>query len=561
MPDSPTLLTSVLALGLLGCATGDQPTVPDPSPTADTGALPPVDADGDGVPADEDCDDADPEVGAGMPTYADVDRDGYGDPATERSECTLTEGRVTNADDCDDAHAEASPDGVEICDGLDNDCDPTTSEEGRVERTDPDGVRTDDAAAWTAGTKGAPTPLTLDAPATFDVCGVHAYVTLDIQTDVAIRGHGAAILDGGGTARVLRSVGASGGPEAPAHTLTLSGLTVQGGAQERFGTGAFVSRSALVLEDVTFTDNVTNAGGTGGALFVSDGTVTANGGTFVGNAARTAAAVGGTGSIGRFTDTTFTDNGGQYLDEPITTVEAGAIRWAGSLLTLDGVALSDHTASGGGAVLATSVDLTLRDVVWERNVSDGLAGALWLSDSVVTMEGGRFEDNHAGTVGGAVYVEVSTLVGSGGTEFRGNTAGTDGAAAYLTRASTVDLDQARFVDNAASRHGGALYVDEDVIAAVSGSTLQANRALFGGGAYYAGGQLTLSDNDWTDNVATTAGGALYTLATGPLEFVDADNEDFSGNTPQDHQHAPSQTDYTWGLGASFECTEALAGCG
>ena len=54
--------------------------------------------------------------------YADVDGDGFG-----AGEATLScegspDGFVSNADDCDDESAEINPDGVEECDGVDENC-------------------------------------------------------------------------------------------------------------------------------------------------------------------------------------------------------------------------------------------------------------------------------------------------------------------------------------------------------------------------------------------------------------------------------------------------------
>ena len=83
----------------------------------------PVDADGDGFTADEDCDDNDAEaapnleevcdnvdnncngdVDEGLMTtwYADYDRDGYGNPNQTFARCMKQEGFVRNDDDCDD---------------------------------------------------------------------------------------------------------------------------------------------------------------------------------------------------------------------------------------------------------------------------------------------------------------------------------------------------------------------------------------------------------------------------------------------------------------------------
>ncbi|NOY25817.1 MAG: hypothetical protein GXP62_08070 [Oligoflexia bacterium] len=55
--------------------------------------------------------------------WADVDGDGYGDPATEELACDTPPDYVENDQDCDDANVDISPEGDEVCDGVDNDCD------------------------------------------------------------------------------------------------------------------------------------------------------------------------------------------------------------------------------------------------------------------------------------------------------------------------------------------------------------------------------------------------------------------------------------------------------
>jgi hypothetical protein len=88
----------------------------------DDSAPEPVDADGDGLTAAEDCDDnnaqaadleevcdgidnnCDNRVDEGLMQtwYADYDRDGYGDPEHTYARCMKQEGFVLNNDDCDD---------------------------------------------------------------------------------------------------------------------------------------------------------------------------------------------------------------------------------------------------------------------------------------------------------------------------------------------------------------------------------------------------------------------------------------------------------------------------
>jgi len=76
---------------------------------------------------DNNCDGNTDEAGAlGEATwYADADADGQGNPRAVRIACDQPTGYVSNADDCNDAAAASLKGGVEVCDGLDNDCDGT----------------------------------------------------------------------------------------------------------------------------------------------------------------------------------------------------------------------------------------------------------------------------------------------------------------------------------------------------------------------------------------------------------------------------------------------------
>lgn len=112
------LATAILALAMssaAGCE-GDQPaSVPDAAPatadasSADAGALP--------------CTALEAQT-----FYADFDGDGYGTPNLTAVDCSQPDRFVDNNLDCDDADSRTSPDGTELCDGLDNDCNAATAE-------------------------------------------------------------------------------------------------------------------------------------------------------------------------------------------------------------------------------------------------------------------------------------------------------------------------------------------------------------------------------------------------------------------------------------------------
>ena len=111
-----------------------------------------ADADADGwMDCDGDCDDLDPLQYPGADEYCnaedddcdgtvdeddaldvavwyeDTDGDGYGEPATVDVDCVQPQGFADNGLDCDDGDAAVHPGTDEVpCDGVDNDCDPTT---------------------------------------------------------------------------------------------------------------------------------------------------------------------------------------------------------------------------------------------------------------------------------------------------------------------------------------------------------------------------------------------------------------------------------------------------
>jgi len=79
---------------------------------------------------DNDCSGAiDDDAEDGVTYFADADEDGFGDDDTATVLCAPTdELPVDIAGDCDDDDFNVNPDGVEVCDGVDNDCDADTDD-------------------------------------------------------------------------------------------------------------------------------------------------------------------------------------------------------------------------------------------------------------------------------------------------------------------------------------------------------------------------------------------------------------------------------------------------
>ena len=59
----------------------------------------------------------------------DYDQDGFGDPNSTISSCSQPSGYVVNSDDCNDGLASISPDAVETCNAIDDNCNELVDDE------------------------------------------------------------------------------------------------------------------------------------------------------------------------------------------------------------------------------------------------------------------------------------------------------------------------------------------------------------------------------------------------------------------------------------------------
>jgi hypothetical protein len=91
---------------------------------------------------DNDCDITIDEGTENVHWYRDADKDTYGDPDVTLFDCEPIAGYVLNRDDCDDTDDSIHPDGIEECNGDDDDCNGTTDDDAidaTTCRTDADG--------------------------------------------------------------------------------------------------------------------------------------------------------------------------------------------------------------------------------------------------------------------------------------------------------------------------------------------------------------------------------------------------------------------------------------
>lgn len=280
-----------------------------------------VDADNDGFDASVDCDDSDADINPdadeicdGLDNncddeiddatatdagtwYADSDLDSYGDTNTSMIACDMPEGYIEDGTDCDDTSELVNPAAAEICDGIDNDCDASTSEDGMATHLSTDGVASD-VTADVSGADGAPAEFTVSDGA-LHFCDGTFYVNLMVDGDATVGSVNEdptqAILDGGGVGRPVFVWGEG-------LTVGLADLTLQNGVAPEDGMNSLFDAAGggvhcssnlegteLVANDMSM-DNVMitgNSAQSGGGMFslgcnltISNSEIASNNGEF-----------------------------------------------------------------------------------------------------------------------------------------------------------------------------------------------------------------------------------------------------------------------------------------
>ncbi len=223
----------------------------------------------------------------------------------------------------------------------------------------------------------------------------------------------------------------------------------------------------------------------------------------------------------------------------------------GASLRVQGLTLHNGRDAGGGAIRATSAQVTLEQTVLSGNVATGPGGAVLMSglDEVLVVLESTFEGNRttglggnggAISAGGDVTVTASVLAAN-------QAAGSGGALAVT---GSLLLERSAVRDNRAEGgvlgNGGGVSATQ---AAIAGSTLSGNTAsAHGGGAFVGSG--TLDDSTVSGNGSADRGGGVSTNGTLALRHVT-----LAGNTAS----AGGADLFVFGSGASLSLADSILG--
>ncbi|MCB9761223.1 MAG: putative metal-binding motif-containing protein [Alphaproteobacteria bacterium] len=348
-------------------------------------------------------DDADPalDVSSATTWYVDSDGDSFGDPSNTEVACEMPAGTVTDGNDCDDGDPDVYPGAVELCNGVDDDCDPNTTEDGVATAWDSSG-NPQDITADVTGSSSAPAAIEVTGDATVRFCDGTFYVTIDVTADALIESWGGAsatTLDGAGGGAVIYST-------ADGVDITVRELTVTGGSG--------MDTAAL-----------SSGNGGGGVACEADGTTT---------------------------------------------------------LALEGVSLIDNEAESGGGLYAYGCDVTISDSDISGNVGNTAIGGLLIADGTHEITNTTVTYNESAAHSGGALVQ--------------------GVNEYLE----LTMDEVEFSDNYAVEYVGGFGAISSIVSwtGTSSSTSGAHANVLEGGS---GGGLYLADTTFTGSVVDFGEGA------------------------------------------------------
>jgi CSLREA domain-containing protein len=264
-------------------------------------------------------------------------------------------------------------------------------------------------------------------------------------------------------------------------TLTINDSTLAGNRSESHG-GAIFSEGTLSLVNTDFTSNEA-VDGSGGALYIDDGTIAIDGGHFQANVAAL--------------------SGGAIFNHYESPGHEGDLTIVGTVFLLN------NAANVNGGAISNEGDLDIDRASFGFNWAEDYGGALYNKRGYLQIKSTTFSFNYSEySSGGALYVyqasEYSYILDSA---FTYNDAHFDGGGFYLTY-PTFSFIRTELSHNRARRNGGAGFNIAGTLH-LTECNIQSNQADQDGGGIYNDEEMAVSRSAFLDNDALGNGGGVY----------------------------------------------------
>jgi hypothetical protein len=320
----------------------------------------------------------------------------------------------------------------------------------------------------------------------------------------------------------------------------LNGVVSISGGTIRNATGTL--GGAIYMTHGTFTQDggaiySNNATDKGGAVYLGGGTVTVNGGTIGGTALASGNTATNYGGGIYLAGGSFTMNGGSVQYNKATNEDGGGIYiFNGGTATMHGGTIMGNQATSGdggglyvnpGSSVTTYIDSNVANTVISGNKAKNGGGAYIHTGrlSVASTNGHKTtiggtsltDGNEATSFGGGVYLAEGTFELTSG-DIQYNTSNNTGGGLYLANGNiTVSGANATIKGNKAKNFGGGIYVGAGNFTmtggTIGGTTVEGNKTDslgYGGGLYMGSGTATLTNGTLSGNAAPNGyGGAIF----------------------------------------------------
>lgn len=274
----------------------------------------------------------------------------------------------------------------------------------------------------------------------------------------------------------------------------------------RVGGAVIMSNSTITMDNCTFEDNSANIGG---AIFCELGSnVSVSNSEFNSNHA-----TGCTNGICA---------GGVFFIDSTCTV-----------LVHNSDFNNNTSDQDGGMVTVFNAYLLISQSSANSNTAERYGGAIHITKSSLWLDNSDFTYNFAETGGGAIstYESNTTIIN---TNFVNNSVHADGGVAYIKNKSIIAVSNCWFVKNSATSNGGVLYIEmESSLAAINDSIIYSSLGTCG---EYTNANhnvnVSVNNSQFINNEAGQRGGVMYLSKNSSAVIIDSmfsqNRVDFAG---------------------------------